>query len=77
MTLLKTDDAPTLTAKSTLAPNTVYSPYQNSVTIANSGAGGVVGAGTWATTGTNTVVTDSMMERFEKAWKEYKKKGGK
>lgn len=72
-TLLKTDDAPTLTATSTIAPNTVYNPYQNSVTIATSGTGGVGYSGN----GTNTVVTDSMMERFEKAWKEYKKKGGK
>jgi hypothetical protein len=80
-TLLKVDDAPTtptLTAKSTLAPNTVYSPYQNSIGVNTAtGGGGIGGAGTWVATGTNTVVTDSMLERFEKVWNKYKKEGGK
>ena len=75
-TLLKVDDAPkqpsvTLTAKSTLAPNpnpaqNVYNPYQNSVIAVGSAGGGGL-------TGTNTPMDTSMMERFEKAWKEYKK----
>ena len=75
-TLLKVDDAPkqpsvTLTAKSTTSPNpypaqNVYNPYQNSVIAVSSAGGGGL-------TGTNTPMDTSMMERFEKAWKEYKK----
>ena len=88
-TLLKVEDAPkqpsvTLTAKSTTSPNPYlaqngFNPYLAttsafdnaplSVTIGGAGGGGTIGLGS----GTNTVLTDSMMERFEKVWKEYKK----
>lgn len=81
-TLLKTEDAPTLTATSTIAPNPYltqnlvkydHTVYGGTIAVGGTGGGGLSGIGN----GTNTVITDSMMERFEKAYKEYKKKGGK
>jgi hypothetical protein len=75
-TLLTVDDAPKQPSVTTNpfrhSPNELarfgHPVYGNSIVV-----GGTGGAGTWVTTGTNTPVETSMMERFEKVWKEYKK----
>ena len=84
-TLLSVENAPKQPKVSTQAPPTTspfqhstlqYNPYlaQNSViAVGSAGSGGTIGLGS----GTNAVVTDSMMERFEKVWNKYKKEGGK
>jgi hypothetical protein len=87
-TLLSVDDAPKQPDVTTNpfrhSPNELarfgHTVYGNSIGVnASAGSGGTgLGTGTWVTTGTNTpVVTDSMLERFERVWNKYKKEGGK
>ena len=76
-TLLTVDDAPKQPDVTTNpfrhSPNELarfgHTVYGNSIAVGGTGGAGMVGLGS----GTNTVLTDSMMERFEKVWKEYKK----